>query len=82
MKLQDKLNKLKANFVSQAPEEALKIMQRATRNLMTSGIMEGVVKIGDKAPSFELTSAEGKVVRLKELLSAGPLVLCFYRGKW
>ena len=82
MKLQDKLNKLKANFVSQAPKEALEIMQRATSDLTNSGIMERVVKIGDAAPEFELTSADKKVVRLKELLSVGPLVLCFYRGKW
>lgn len=82
MKLQDKLNKLKANFVSQAPKEALEIMQRATSDLMNSGIVERVVKIGDPAPEFELTSASEKAVRLKELLSVGPLVLCFYRGKW
>jgi hypothetical protein len=82
MKLQDKLDKLKTNFVSQAPKEALEIMQRATRNLMNSGITEQAVKIGGTAPDFELTSADGKVVRLKERLSSGPLVLCFYRGKW
>ena len=82
MSLQEKLNQLKAGFEAKAPREAIEIMHRATDDLKNSGIMDGVVKVGDTAPDFALNNADGKMVRLNELLSAGPLVLCFYRGKW
>lgn len=82
MSLQEKLSKLKANFESSAPKEALEIMHRATDDLRASDIMKGVLRVGDTAPDFELINAEENVIRLKDLLADGSLVLCFYRGKW
>jgi hypothetical protein len=82
MSLQEKLSKLKANFVAKASKEALEIMHRATDDLRASGIMKGVLRVGDTAPDFELINAEENVIRLKDLLADGSLVLCFYRGKW
>jgi hypothetical protein len=82
MSLQEKLDAYKAGMVAKAPKEALDIMHRATEDLRNSAIMEGVVKIGDPAPQFELQNAAGALTRLKDLLSGGPLVLSFYRGKW
>ena len=82
MSLQEKLNAYKEGMVKKAPKEALDIMHRATEDLRNSAIMEGVVKVGDTAPGFELQEAAGKHIRLKDLLSEGPLVLSFYRGKW
>ena len=39
------------------------------------------IKVGEKAPEFSLTSAEGKTVRLSDF--AGHNVLIdFYRGYW
>jgi peroxiredoxin len=40
------------------------------------------IKIGQKAPDFELPNAEGKGVSLKTFLEKGPVVLTFYRGDW
>ena len=40
------------------------------------------IKIGKKAPLFELPNAEGKKVSLEGLLNEGPLVVTFYRGNW
>ena len=40
------------------------------------------IKIGQKAPSFELPNAEGKSISLDSLLDNGPLVVTFYRGDW
>jgi peroxiredoxin len=82
MGLQEKLNQLKAGFEAKAPKEALEVMHGATWDLRDSGIMAGVVKVGDTAPDFELKNADEKIVRLQDLLSDGPLVLSFYRGKW
>ena len=82
MALQEKLDKLKAGFEAKAPKDALDIMHRATDDLRESGIMQQVLKIGDKAPEFELKNADETVIRSDDLLSNGPVVLSFYRGKW
>lgn len=82
MSLQEKLDAYKAGMVEKAPKEALDIMHRATEDLRNSAIMEEVVKVGDTAPEFELQNIAGELIRLKDLLSNGPLVLSFYRGKW
>lgn len=82
MALQEKLDKLKADFEAKAPKDALDIMHRATDELRSSGIMQQMLKIGDKAPEFELKNADENLIRSKNLLSSGPLVLSFYRGRW
>ena len=82
MALQEKLDRLKAGFEAKAPKDALDIMHRATDELRNSGIMQQVLKIGDKAPEFELNNADENMIRSKDLLSSGPVVLSFYRGRW
>ena len=82
MKLQEKLDAYKKGFLKKVPEDALSIMKQATEDLKNSGIMEQTVKVGQKAPDFELENVDGKNVVLSELLKKGPVVLGFYRGKW
>ncbi len=43
---------------------------------------ENAIKIGEKAPSFELPNPEGKLLSLDTLLEKGPIVITFYRGDW
>ncbi len=40
------------------------------------------LKVGAKAPNFELPDAKGNSVSLKVLLEKGPVVVTFYRGDW
>ncbi|WP_405377946.1 peroxiredoxin-like family protein [Nonlabens sp. Asnod3-A02] len=40
------------------------------------------IKIGEKAPVFELPNAQGASVELASLLKKGPVVITFYRGSW
>jgi hypothetical protein len=82
MKLQEKLDALRKSFEKQVPPEALEIMHRATDDLRNSGIMDRAVKVGDKAPDFTLRNTGGREVSLSQLLSKGPVVLGFYRGRW
>ena len=82
MKLQEKLDAFRKNFEKQVPPEALKIMHRATDDLRNSGILEQAVQVGDKAPDFTLRNTRGKEVSLRQLLSKGPVILGFYRGRW
>ena len=82
MKLQTKLNALKKGFELKAPKDAVEIIHRAADDLRQSGILESVVKVGDKAPDFSLQDGNGKQIILEALLTKGPVVLSFYRGKW
>ena len=82
MSLQSTLDEYKTNFQRKAPEEALKRMHRATEALRKSGILGQVLKTGDRAPHFNLTSAAGETVSSKEILSQRLMVLTFYRGGW
>lgn len=82
MGLQQKLDTLKKGFEGQAEKEVVEIMHRATADLEKSGILDATVQVGDEAVDFSLKNADGKELSLKELLSEGPVVLSFYRGKW
>ncbi len=82
MKLQEKLDAYKKDFLTQVPPDALSIMQQATSDLNGSGILAKAIKVGDLAPDFELNNTEGDAVALGDLLDKGPLILSFYRGRW
>jgi len=40
------------------------------------------IKIGEKAPNFELPNQENLSISLDQLLSSGPVVVTYYRGDW
>jgi peroxiredoxin len=64
------------------PPEKLQIMDRATNELVRSGLRSTAVKEGDHVGDFILGDAHGEPVRLQQLLEAGPVVVAFYRGGW
>ncbi len=82
MKLQEQMDAFKKGFVEQAPEQALKTMERAGEKLRDSGIADRAVKVGDKAPDFSLNNTSETQISLSALLENGPVVLSFFRGKW
>ncbi len=48
--------------------------------LAASPIWAATPTVGDRAPDFQLSNVEGKVVRLSDLTSRGPIVLIVLRG--
>jgi peroxiredoxin len=40
------------------------------------------IKIGQKAPDFELPNPQGKSIALESVLDKGPVIVTFYRGDW
>jgi hypothetical protein len=82
MSLQHRLDALKKKTGASASKEVLDIMHEATEDLIKSGIMDRIVKKGDRAPVFRLKDIYGNTVHLKERLAVGPVVLGFYRGRW
>lgn len=82
MSLQDRLDAYKAEFVKKVSPETLAIMHRATDDLRRSGILNRILKAGDKAPEFTLANTRGEKISSADLLRRGPLVVTFYRGLW
>ena len=80
--LNERLKRIKENFLKQASAEAVAIMDRATESLRESGIMDRISGTGSHLPAFDLVDTAGKRVQSDELLRQGPLVLSFYRGVW
>jgi peroxiredoxin len=64
------------------PPEIQAIHARSIAELKQSEIPGRVLRVGVKAPSFELSDHNGKLVSSSELLSKGRLVICFFRGRW
>jgi peroxiredoxin len=81
-RLQDQLDEITANTRKLVQAERLAISDRAIEELMLSGIESRTLRVGNEAPSFELMDFTGKPVRSSDLLALGPLVLCFFRGRW
>lgn len=82
MSLQVELEELYNGFTKKVPPEIVNVMLDATRRLADTGIAQNSIKVGEKAPEFELPNVKGQSVNLQSLLEQGPVVLNFYRGGW
>ena len=82
MTLEERLAGIRELSRTRMAPEARAVLLRGIDDLRASGIMDGVVKVGARAPDFTLPNAAGQPVRLEELRASGPVVLSFYRGRW
>jgi len=80
--LAEQLETIRQGVDNRVPPDKRAIMHRATADLRASGIMDHVIKVGDRLPPFTLKNAFGKEVRSEDLLATGPLVLTVFRGSW
>lgn len=80
--LQDQLDTITASTRQLVPEERLAVGERAVQELLNSGLVEKILPIGSQAPNFELRDSSGRLVRSEDMLSLGPLVVSFFRGRW
>jgi len=64
------------------PKPILEPLMAGVDELVLAGIDRAALRVGDRAPDFELPDANGAPVRLSSLLASGPAVLSFYRGVW
>jgi peroxiredoxin len=72
----------KAAEIMQAAPEAARTFADGIAEVAASGIVEQAPKVGDKVVRFELPGADGRKIRLADLLKQGPVVLAWYRGGW
>jgi cytochrome oxidase Cu insertion factor (SCO1/SenC/PrrC family) len=82
MSLEDTLAAMRAVAANRIPPDRHAIMHRATEDLRNSGILDRIMKVGARAPDFELENHDGRRVSSTELLAGGPMVLSFFRGSW
>lgn len=80
--LSSQLKEYQNGFKQKASQDVVDVMTQATTDLDSSGIVNNSLKVGDKAPDFELPGATGEPVKLSSLLAKGPVVINFYRGQW
>ncbi|WP_082972633.1 peroxiredoxin-like family protein [Mycobacterium sp. 1245852.3] len=76
------LQKLRDLRDSAVGAEVAAKMDQATAELAAAEPLAGMPSVGDTAPKFELVNQTGIMVSLDDLLTAGPVVVIFYRGVW
>ena len=64
------------------PLETQLVHTRVVAELKEKRLAESILRVGAKAPAFELQDHDGRIVSSSSLLSQGPLLLCFIRGRW
>jgi hypothetical protein len=82
MSLQARLDRIKESFEKEAPQAVLNVFHRVTDDLKASGIVDGILGVGDPAPDFALVDTRGRTTSLASLREKGPVVLTFFRGDW
>jgi peroxiredoxin len=82
MSLYNALAALRVKYAKILKPGLTAIMDNHVEHLRADGTLEGIIKVGEKAPSFELKDGRGNIVRSADLLRRGPLVVSFYRGSW
>jgi len=80
--LREILAERKALIARYVLPETQAIHVRVIAELRESGMEKRAVAVGQKAPDFELKDHRGKIVSSTEVLKLGPLVVCFFRGRW
>jgi peroxiredoxin len=80
--LQDQLDEITSNTRKLVQAERLAIGERAVEELFATGIEERILPVGARAPEFALKDSTGRLVKSVDLLTLGPLVIKFFRGRW
>jgi hypothetical protein len=80
--LREQLEETNAAFRERMPEQMITNINHAVNEVADTGILGRAIKLGDRAPDFELPDAVGNQVKLSSLLASGPVILTWYRGNW
>lgn len=82
MTLTNQINEFREEFLPQLPEGVAGKLDEGVQKMLASHGETNALKVGQKMPSFSLSSATGRVVYSENLLKEGPAVISFYRGGW
>jgi peroxiredoxin len=82
LSLQDQLDEITHNTRQLVQADRLAIGEKAVTELFETGIEDRILPVGVQAPEFALQDSNGKLVRSRDLLDLGPLIIKFFRGRW
>jgi hypothetical protein len=71
-----------ADGLSAMAPEASETLHGFIEDLRATGIEDRALRVGDRAPDFDLEAADGSRVSLESVTARGPAILTFYRGRW
>ncbi|BAY10653.1 peroxiredoxin-like family protein [Calothrix sp. NIES-2098] len=60
----------------------MNLRESFTHELISSGIIDRSLKVGDFIPNFMLPNACGETIEVEKFLVNGPVVISFFRGSW
>jgi len=82
MTLTNQINEFREEFLPQLPEGVAGKLDEGVQKMLASHGETNGLKVGQKMPSFSLSSATERVVYSENLLKEGTVVISFYRGGW
>jgi len=80
--LREELDERRLNMRRFVPKPTQAINDRAVEDLRAARLVDRALKVGDRAPEFVLPDVNGHPLSSAELLTRGPLVVSFLRGRW
>jgi peroxiredoxin len=80
--LEDIFAERKALIAKYVATDVQAVHTRVIRELKESHSAKNILRLGSKAPVFELKDHNGTPRSSTELLAKERLVICFYRGRW
>lgn len=82
MSLENELAKIRNYAKEKFPAEQREFMGGEVAKLRDSGILDAMIKVGDKLPPFSLKNEHDEIVSSDEVLAQGGVVLTVFRGHW
>ena len=82
MTLESKLSKIRDYAKEKFPPENREYMAGEVAKLRESGILDKMIKLGDKLPAFSLQNERDETVTSEQLLANSGIVLTVFRGHW
>ena len=80
--IQNELAATAQHLATVLPATASQTIDAGIAAVYAAGLAQRSLRAGQSAPDFTLPDAAGQPVSLAALLTAGPVVLVFYRGNW
>jgi peroxiredoxin len=80
--LNAQLRAFKTSVFDRADEETARALRQAEAEYRADAAAAHPLGVGDHAPDFKLSDAEGNQHGLAQYLARGPVLLLFFRGGW